>query len=163
MAIFRGEDLEIYISKIKKRLLEHNYKLTPQREATVKVLLENNKKHLSAEDTYFLVKKKVPEIGLATVYRTLELLTDLGLLYKLNFGDGVSRYEFNFDETKHNHHHLVCLNCGKVEEIFEDMLGFIEDKIKRKYSFQIVDHHLVFNGFCSMCKGNEEKLSGEVS
>ncbi len=67
--------MEERIERIKKQLHAASYKLTPQREATVRVLLENEEDHLSAEDVYLLVKEKSPEIGLATVYRTLELLS----------------------------------------------------------------------------------------
>src|SRR5690606_39805076 len=70
-----GLPVEDRVNQIKQQLSAHNYKLTPQREATVRVLLENEEKHLSAEDVYLLVKGKSPEIGLATVYRTLELLS----------------------------------------------------------------------------------------
>ncbi len=86
--------MESRIERIKKQLHSASYKLTPQREATVRVLLENEEDHLSAEDVYLLVKEKSPEIGLATVYRTLELLTELKIVDKINFGDGVSRYDF---------------------------------------------------------------------
>lgn len=85
--------MENRIDRIKKQLHSSSYKLTPQREATVRVLLENEEDHLSAEDVYLLVKEKSPEIGLATVYRTLELLTELKVVDKINFGDGVSRYD----------------------------------------------------------------------
>lgn len=86
--------METRIDRIKKQLHSSSYKLTPQREATVRVLLENEEDHLSAEDVYLLVKEKSPEIGLATtVYRTLELLTELKVVDKINFGDGVSRYD----------------------------------------------------------------------
>ena len=69
--------MEARIDKIKQQLQSQGYKLTPQREATVRVLLENEEDHLSAEDVFMLVKEKAPEIGLATVYRTLELLSEL--------------------------------------------------------------------------------------
>ena len=85
-------DMESRIDRIKKHLHSQSYKLTPQREATVRVLLENEEDHLSAEDVYLLVKEKSPEIGLATVYRTLELLAELKIVDKINFGDGVSRF-----------------------------------------------------------------------
>lgn len=85
--------MENRIDRIKKQLHSSSYKLTPQREATVRVSLENEEDHLSAEDVYLLVKEKSPEIGLATVYRTLELLTELKVVDKINFGDGVSRYD----------------------------------------------------------------------
>lgn len=78
--------MENRIEKIKKQLSSQSYKLTPQREATVRVLLEHEEDHLSAEDVYLLVKEKAPEIGLATVYRTLELLSELKVVDKINFG-----------------------------------------------------------------------------
>ena len=106
--------MENRIEKIKKQLSSQSYKLTPQREATVRVLLEHEEDHLSAEDVYLLVKEKAPEIGLATVYRTLELLSELKVVDKINFGDGVSRYDLRKEGAEHFHHHLVCVECGSV-------------------------------------------------
>src|SRR5690625_7319953 len=83
--------MEQRIDRIKKQLHSKSYKLTPQREATLRVLLEQNEEHLSAEEVFLLVKDKAPEIGLATVYRTLELLSELKVIDKINLGDGVSR------------------------------------------------------------------------
>jgi Fur family ferric uptake transcriptional regulator len=148
-----GVSVEDRVNQIKQQLSAHNYKLTPQREATVRVLLENEEDHLSAEDVYLLVKEKAPEIGLATVYRTLELLSDLRILHKLNFGDGVTRYEFRAEGAEHHHHHLICLNCGTVDEIMEDLLGPIEERVEKEYDFHIVDHQLTFHGVCRRCKG----------
>ncbi|GIQ63412.1 hypothetical protein PACILC2_19800 [Paenibacillus cisolokensis] len=70
------------LAKISQQLMSNNYKLTVQREATVRVLLENEANHMSAEEIFLRVKQKHPEIGLATVYRTLELLTDLHIVEK---------------------------------------------------------------------------------
>jgi Fur family transcriptional regulator, ferric uptake regulator len=145
--------VERRVSQIKQQLSAHNYKLTPQREATVRVLLENEEDHLSAEDVYLLMKDKVPEIGLATVYRTLDLLSDLQIIHKLNFGDGVTRYEFRAEGAERHHHHLICLHCGTVGEIMEDLLGPIEEQVEKEYDFQIVDHRLTFHGVCYRCKG----------
>ena len=72
------------IERIKKQLHGQGYKLTPQREATLTVLLERESDHLSAEEIFLLVKDKAPEIGLATVYRTLELLSELSIVDKIN-------------------------------------------------------------------------------
>jgi Fur family transcriptional regulator, ferric uptake regulator len=145
--------VEKRVNQIKQQLSAHNYKLTPQREATVQVLLENEEDHLSAEDVYLLVKNKAPEIGLATVYRTLELLSDLQIIHKLNFGDGVTRYEFRAEGAEHHHHHLICLHCGTVDEIIEDLLGPIEERVEKEYGFQIIDHRLTFHGICRRCQG----------
>jgi Fur family transcriptional regulator, ferric uptake regulator len=146
--------MEKRVNQIKEQLSAHNYKLTPQREATVRVLLENEEDHLSAEDVYLLIKDKAPEIGLATVYRTLDLLSDLQIIHKLNFGDGVTRYEFRAEGAERHHHHLICLHCGIVDEMMEDVLGPIEEQVEREYDFQIVDHRLTFHGICHRCKVN---------
>lgn len=132
--------MEHRIEKIKKQLHSQSYKLTPQREATVRVLLENEEDHLSAEDVYLLVKEKAPEIGLATVYRTLELLTELKVVDKINFGDGVSRYDLRKEGAEHFHHHLVCIECGSVEEIEEDLLLDVEKIVESQWGFEVKDH-----------------------
>ncbi|MBU5341370.1 MULTISPECIES: ferric iron uptake transcriptional regulator [Bacillaceae] len=144
--------MENRLEKIKKMLHTSSYKLTPQREATVRVLLENEEDHLSAEDVYLLVKEKSPEIGLATVYRTLELLTELKVVDKINFGDGVSRYDLRKEGAAHFHHHLVCIECGSVEEIQEDLLDDVEAIVEEKWNFIVKDHRLTFHGLCKNCQ-----------
>ena len=107
---------------IKKKLQEEGFKLTPQRQATVAILLEKEDDHLSAEAIYMLVKRKYPDIGLATVYRTLEILTDLNITYRVVFDDGLARYDLKRDESNRFHHHLLCNKCGNIEEIHENFL-----------------------------------------
>ncbi|HEX7065564.1 MAG TPA: Fur family transcriptional regulator [Bacillales bacterium] len=153
--------MENRIDRIKKQLHSQSYKLTPQREATVRVLLENEEDHLSAEDVYLLVKDKAPEIGLATVYRTLELLTELKVVDKINFGDGVSRYDLRKEGADHFHHHLVCMECGAVDEIQDDLLGDVEKVVERDWHFQIKDHRLTFHGICYRCVEKKEKENGD--
>jgi len=152
---FRGTSMEARIEKIKQQLQSQSYKLTPQREATVRVLLEHEVDHLSAEDVFMLVKDKSPDIGLATVYRTLELLSELHVVEKLNFGDGVARYDLRNENNRHHHHHLICMKCGSVEEIMEDMLLPLEDRLEKEYNFTVMDHRLDFHGVCRNCKEKE--------
>lgn len=149
--------MEGRIDRIKEQLHSASYKLTPQREVTVRVLLENEEDHLSAEDVYFLVKEKYPEIGLATVYRTLELLTELKIVDKINFGDGVSRYDLRKEGATHFHHHLVCIECGSVDEIQEDLLEDVEEIVERNWNFKIKDHRLTFHGICHRCYKEESQ------
>ena len=139
------------LEQIKKQLHAEQFKLTPQREATLRVLLENEESHLSAEEIFMLVKQKAPDIGLATVYRTLDLLCDLKIIEKLNFGDGVARYEFRSEDHPHHHHHLICLKCGTLFEI-EDLLDELEDRVERDHNFKIVDHRVSFLGYCANCR-----------
>lgn len=153
--------MEARIEKIKQQLQSQGYKLTPQREATVRVLLENEKDHLSAEDVFMLVRDKAPEIGLATVYRTLELLSELHILEKMNFGDGVARYDLRNDRTHHHHHHLICIQCGSVNEILDDWLEPLEKKLDEEHGFTVLDHRLDFQGICQSCN-EKNKLKTPV-
>lgn len=145
------------IERIKKQLHSKGYKLTPQREATLTVLLEREEDHLSAEEVFLLVKEKAPEIGLATVYRTLELLSELQVVDKINFGDGVSRYDLRKEGIDHFHHHLVCMECGAVEEIIEDLLTDVEKIVENDWNFEVKDHRLTFHGICAKCQKEAKK------
>lgn len=145
-------DTGMIIKNIRRQLHDGGYKLTPQREATVLVLLENDKDHLSAEEIYMLVKQKSPDIGLATVYRTLEMLTELKIVDKISFNDGVSRYDLRKEGAHHFHHHLLCLECGSIEEVEEDLLGEVENIVEKRYDFLVKDHRLTFHGVCSQCR-----------
>jgi Fur family ferric uptake transcriptional regulator len=141
-----------------KRFKECGYRLTVSREAILDTLSKTSK-HLSAEDIYFTVHKKYPNIGLTTVYRTLELLVQSGLIFKFDFGDGRARYELS--EGLHNkphHHHLVCTNCSRVidytdfidEEI--ELLNRTEKELSKKFNFKITNHLIQFYGLCDKCQ-----------
>ncbi|KKM12537.1 Fur family transcriptional regulator [Clostridiales bacterium PH28_bin88] len=139
------------LESVCRTLHEKEYKVTPQRQVILKAFLDNADRHLSAEELYNLVKEKHPEIGLATVYRTLDLLAELEILQKMNFDDGRSRYEFA-DKELHHHHHLICVKCGKVTEFEDDLLESLEAQIARKSGFEIMDHQLKFYGYCDKCR-----------
>ncbi|RJX29248.1 MAG: transcriptional repressor [Dethiobacter sp.] len=140
------------ISEMESQFKEH--RLTPQRRLVLEIFLENKERHLSAEEVFQLSREKGEEIGLATIYRTLELLEALGLLRKMNFGDGRSRYELvQLDLTEHHHHHhLVCLSCSRIFEVEEDFLHQLEEIIEQKHHFSIVNHNLQFFGYCKYCR-----------
>ena len=141
------------IESIKDKLKETGFKITPQRRAILEILLENDDKHLSSEEIYDMVRVSCPEIGLATVYRTIQLLSEVGLLSKLNLDDGCIRYEIRLNkDEKHNHHHLICKNCSKIIEVQEDLLESIENKIQEIYKFDIIDHDVKFFGICEDCQ-----------
>jgi len=139
------------IRLIEEKLKEKECKLTPQRKATLDVLIENQSKHLSTEDVYELVKDKFPDIGLATIYRTLQLFDNFDIVKKLNFNDGCYRYELSEDQ-RHQHHHLICIKCGNVYEFDDDLLEQLEHKINNNNDFQVKDHMVKFFGYCKECK-----------
>lgn len=143
---------ESMLIRIKEKLHSAGYKLTPQREATIKIVLEKETEHMSAEEIYLAVKKRNSDIGLATVYRTLDILTDIELVNKISFDDGLARYDLKQEGNKHFHHHLLCSKCGGIEEIFEDLLETVEQDVEKRFDFQIKDHRLTFHGICKNCQ-----------
>lgn len=144
--------MDINMEDIKDILREEGYKLTTQRKAILDAIIENHEKHLNPEEIYDLVKSKNPDIGIATVYRTLQLFEKLNIVYRVNFDDGYNRYELNYNTENHQHHHLICLRCGKVIEVKMDLLEILENEIEREYGFNIVDHNVKFFGYCSDCQ-----------
>ncbi|ERK31009.1 MULTISPECIES: Fur family transcriptional regulator [Clostridium] len=140
------------VNSLKEDFKKKGYKLTPQRRAIVNSIIKNEGKHLTAEEIYDEVKRDCPEIGLATVYRTILLLEDLGIIYKLDLDDGCARFELAHEGENHRHHHLVCNVCGGVIEVEDDLLDEIEQKIQNSYNFAITDHSVKFFGVCDKCR-----------
>ncbi|MTI85260.1 MAG: transcriptional repressor [Firmicutes bacterium] len=144
------------IGNVEEKLRAKEYKLTPKRQHILRVLWEHKDEHLSAEEVYNLVKERVPDVGLATVYRSLDLFLDFDIIHGTDFGDGRKRYEFGSAPEKHRHHHLICTQCGTIIEVAEDLLEELEDRVGKKYKFKISDHELKIFGRCEEC-GSEKK------
>lgn len=145
-----------------RRFRGRGYRMTAPRMAILDVL-SKSEKHLSAEDIFIQVHKVYPGIGLTTVYRTLELLVNMGIVTKFDFGDRRSRYELTQGPGHVHHHHLVCLKCGRVIDYSEfveketKVIGEIEEALSKKYKFDIKDHMIRFIGFCERCKEKQEE------
>jgi Fur family ferric uptake transcriptional regulator len=129
----------------------------PRRE--ILTILNENEGHLSAEDIYIQVHEKHPAIGLTTVYRTLDLLVQLGFVFKFDFGDGRARYELMEKySSKDHHHHLICSRCSQIidytdfvgEEI--ELIRKTEHALSEKYGYRIIDHMVQFYGLCGACQ-----------
>jgi len=123
-------------------------KCTPQRIAVFKVI-EDSKTHLSIEKIHNEVKNFLPNVGLATVYRTLDSLIDLGLIEKVHLEDGCH----SFTSTLSGHRHaLVCKVCDQVVEYEDCPLEAIKEQVSRKTGFKIDNHYLQLFGTCSECQ-----------
>jgi len=133
--------LENYIS-------ENNLKITKQRRTVLKAFLEC-KNHISVEELYNTVLKAEPKIGLATVYRTLALLTKSGLALEMDFGDGQKRYESSYRTVHHDH--MVCTECGKIIEFNHPLIEKYQEEIAKENSFKITSHKLDLFGHCLDC------------
>lgn len=146
--------MQIDVENYKDILKDEGYKLTKQRKVILDAIIDHREKHLSCDEIFQIISKEYSEIGIATVYRTLQLFEKLNIVYKLNFDDGFSRYELNLGTGDHHHHHLICLKCGKVMEFESDQLESLEKKIEEDGDFTIVDHSVQFYGYCIDCKKN---------
>jgi len=142
MASKEHKVLENYIT-------QHNLKITKQRRAVLEAFL-GSEEHVSAEELYKIVSAKEPKIGLATVYRTLALLTESGLAAELDFGDGQKRYELNFE---HEHHdHMICTQCGKIIEFKHPLIEKLQEDVAQEHGFEMTAHKLDMFGICKDCR-----------
>lgn len=147
--------------RFKMLLKENGLKVTKQRITILEVLEDRPGKHLTAEEIYDCVKEQYPDIGLATVYRTIQLLSELHLIDKLNLDDGYVRYEIGkagSSTDTHHHHHLICLDCGNVSSFEDDLLDTLEKRITENVGFEVVDHEVKLFGYCKECNENRKSL-----
>ena len=157
--------MSISKEKFKELLREKGLKVTNQRLLVLEVLADHRDKHLTAEDIYELVKEDYPEIGLATIYRTVQLLLEMQLVDRISLDDGCARYEIGESgagEGKHHHHHLICRTCGKVVPFRDDLLEELERHIEKETGFHVLDHELKFFGMCSECRKRQNSTEKHV-
>jgi Fur family ferric uptake transcriptional regulator len=106
---------------------------------------------LTAAEIEADLRRRGHRVGLATVYRTLELLADMKLVGRLEIGQGIARYEALVPGGNH-HHHLVCDHCGRVTPFDDDELEETIDRLTRKVRFQVAEHDVVLHGACRACR-----------
>ncbi|MCP1109945.1 Fur family ferric uptake transcriptional regulator [Lachnospiraceae bacterium PM6-15] len=147
--------MSINQEQFKTMLKEKGLKVTNQRMMVLQVLGDNEDEHLTVEDIYDIVRKDYPDIGLATIYRTVQLLHEMELVDKISLDDGFVRYEIgeHGDGDKHHHHHLICEKCGKVIPFKDDRLDSLETFIEESTGFHVLDHELKLYGICKECRG----------
>ena len=138
-------NMEDMLSKLK----ENGIKVTPQRQEVLKVFIENEK-HYSAEEILKKVQKNFPNVSLDTIYRTLSLFKELELISEVDFSDGCRRFEIN--EVDGHHHHLICLKCGRAEEVrFCPEECLLKVKMQNP-DFKVSGHTFKIFGYCSKCQ-----------
>jgi Fur family ferric uptake transcriptional regulator len=133
--------------RFREFIREHGLKSTRQRDEIASWFF-HHKGHLSAEQIYRDVKQEVPGIGFSTVYRTMKLLVEAGLVSERHFGDGEATYE-----NVHGHHdHCICTKCGKITEFEDDQIEALQRSVAERQGFQLVSHKMELYGLCSSCR-----------
>jgi len=143
------------LQNFKKLLKSNRLKYTKQRELIVEIIY-NNRGHFTPEDIYNLIKEHYPEVklGIATVYRTLTLLEDANIVSSISFGTQGKKYEFGLGE---HHDHLVCLECGGIEEFIDEIIERQQELIAKKHNFQMTNHIMKIIGVCNSCQAKKRE------
>jgi Fur family transcriptional regulator, ferric uptake regulator len=130
-------------------LRESGYRLTPQRVLVLDVLRRSPDEHLSADAICAEVQKLLPTFNVASVYRTLALLAELGLAKETRLADGPAVWEVAHDR---DHHHLVCRVCGTITHHQEPVLSRVSDHLRQAHDFATEHADLVVTGVCGACR-----------
>ena len=136
---------------IKDSLKQQGVRLTRQRQILL-ALIDESGKHLDAETLFQLAKEKDPKLNRVTVYRTLKMLKESGLVDELDlmhYGGDQHYYE---TRLKQEHAHVICLRCGKVEEFFGEPLQKIRRQVEQNMGFQILITRTEIGGYCAHCQ-----------
>jgi Fur family peroxide stress response transcriptional regulator len=128
------------------KLREKGARVTPQRLAICEFVLPS-KDHPTVDQIYQEVQKKYPTLSLATVYQTLHLLTEIGMLQELGFRDGISRY----DPDNSPHINIVCKNCGKIQDYESESVIKFLSQITVELKRTLIGQHLEIHTYCDQC------------
>ena len=135
-------------ARLKNTLREKGFKSTRQRDVIATEFLKSTG-HITAEDLYKKMGRKHKGIGFTTVYRTLKLLTQLGLATERVFADNLTRYEPLSAEDHHDH--LICISCGSITEFENTKIEKLQEKISHEFGFHTVIHRMELYGYCRKC------------
>lgn len=140
---------DIFLQFIKKKGLRS----TPERQIILRAVLSMNS-HFNADELYYSLKRKGESISRATVYRTLPLFQQSGLIRETIRSEGKTSYE---NALGYEHHdHMVCIRCGKLIEFKVDEIERLQDELCRRYNFSPVDHCLGIRGYCATCQKQKQ-------
>ncbi|TMQ01784.1 MAG: transcriptional repressor [Verrucomicrobia bacterium] len=137
------------LADLTNRLRERERRITGPRQAVLETLRQHSHP-LTNKEIFAALPKGLCD--LVTVYRSMHLLEELGMVKRFDFGDGVARFELVGEGDDGHHHHLVCVRCSRVVEIEECFPSKIEDEIAARNGFKAITHTLEFFGVCPRCQ-----------
>ncbi len=146
MSVTQSSDYQL------QSLRDRGLRLTSQRKLVLRILKQSNE-HLDAESIWQRARQECQNLNLATVYRTLNLLSEVGVIQQSYLGEGQKRGYYEVMD-KPEHYHFACLSCGRVMELRSDQLKQAQRDLEQYNGVLITNVHLKFEGFCSDCKAN---------
>jgi Fur family ferric uptake transcriptional regulator len=153
-----AEQHDEHLEPVYESLRKRGHRITAQREIILQIFRDQpHGTHLSAEELYTKLLERGSTVSLATTYRTLKLLSTLGLLRELDFAEGHKHYELKQDKVPHQH--IICIGCNTTIEFEDHFLEEAGQKIGARYDFEVIDAQFKIFGTCPTCKaaGNNGK------
>lgn len=148
---------------IEQTLKDRGVRLTRQRRVLLD-LIDSSGKHLDADTLFQMAKEKDPKLNRVTVYRTLKMLKESGLVDELDLAHFEGEKHYYETRLKREHAHIICLRCGRVEEFFGEQLNAVKSQISSQFGFEIVFSRTEVGGYCSHCQvlraNNEVQAAG---
>lgn len=143
------------MEKVIEKLKKDNIRITPQRQEMI-LIIKDSHEHVTADEIYKKLVQQFPSVSIATVYNNLKLFVNLGFVKELQFGEGLSKFEW----LEKDHYHIICSECGKIEDFYYPQLKEVESFAKDLTKFNIKKHDLLFYGLCEDC-GEQQKNKKE--
>jgi len=141
---------------LKNQLNEFGLRFTPQRLKILKIFQALPRgEHWSAEELHTQLVEQKENISMSTVYRTLHVMTNMGILRELELAEEHKHYELNRSSAEH-HHHLDCLHCNQTTEFTEEIIDYIGSKQANSLGYQLLDCQLNLYGICETCQKNSQ-------
>jgi Fur family transcriptional regulator, ferric uptake regulator len=148
--------MDVTTEQIIKDLRKKGYRITPQREKILKLFYELPEgTHLSADEIMKMIKAAKIKISTATLYRTLNLLSSMGLLRELDFAEDHKHYELHRGKASY-HHHIICVGCSKTVEVSDKNLVDLGEKLALDHNFELRDIQFKLFGLCKNCQNKED-------
>ncbi|MDP9729259.1 Fur family transcriptional regulator [Alicyclobacillus tolerans] len=138
--------------EVLQQLKDAGYKFTGKRQMVIDYFVNHEDKFLTAKDVYENVRETYPNVSYDTIYRTLTLLRELGVLEEMEFSEDAMRYRLTCD--KHHHHHLVCLECGSITPLEDCPMSWLPELPN---GFRIVNHRFEVYGICAACQAKKSE------
>jgi len=137
---------------IRRRFRENGLKVTPQRYAIYEMMIHADS-HPTVEEIYQAVQPRFPMLSLNTVYYTVDSLREAGLIADVPVQDSAARFDANMDR----HHHLVCLGCHKIEDLYDHALDQLKISVRKTNGYLLESHRVEFRGYCSKCRKRQSQ------
>ncbi|ARR03823.1 MULTISPECIES: Fur family transcriptional regulator [Campylobacter] len=149
-------EYDALLERFKRVLRDNGLKYTKQREVLLQTLY-NNSEHFTPEQLYLYIKERYPglNVGIATVYRSLNLLEESGMVTSISFGAQGKKFEL---ANKPHHDHMICRQCGLIVEFEDQIIEKRQLAIAKEHGFKLTGHIMQLYGVCSEC--NKQKIKG---